>query len=105
MKIGLFTDIYLPHINGVTISVETCARALEKRGHEVYIVAPKYPRYKNKRKDVYRLISAKLPNSSGARMALHLPEKALLQILKIDFDIIHGHPAAGGITFIGLEVA
>ena len=61
MKIGFFTDTYLPHINGVTISVETCAQALEARGHEVYIIAPKYPRYKEKRERVYRLLSVKLP--------------------------------------------
>ena len=38
-------------------------------------------------------------------MALQLPEKALLQIVGIDFDIIHGHPSGGGITFLGLETA
>ena len=105
MKIGFFTDNYMPHIDGVTISVETCAQALEARGHEVYIIAPRYPHYKDKRKNVHRLLSVKLPKSTGARIALQIPEKSLLDILAIDFDIIHGHPWGGGVTFLGLELA
>lgn len=105
MKIGFFTDIYFPHLDGITISVETSARALEERGHEVYIIAPRYPGYKDKKKNVYRLVSIKLPKASGTRMALQLPERTLLNVLAIDFDIIHGHPAGSGITFLGLELA
>jgi glycosyltransferase involved in cell wall biosynthesis len=105
MKIGFFTDNYLPHVDGVTISVETCAQALEARGHEVYIIAPRYPRYKDKRKNVHRMLSVQLPKSTGARMALQFPDKSLLKILSIDFDIIHGHPGGSGITFLGLEIA
>lgn len=105
MKIGFFTDTYHPHIDGVAISVDTCVRALEERGHEVYIIAPKYPKYKDKRKNIHRLMSVKLPKASGFRVALQLPEKAIMEILAIDFDIIHGHPAGSGITFLGLEIA
>jgi glycosyltransferase involved in cell wall biosynthesis len=105
MKIGFFTDNYFPHIDGVTVSIETAARALEIRGHEVHIIAPRYPKYKDKRERVYRLLSVKLPKASGARMALQLPERTLLKILAIDFDIIHSHPAGSGITFLGIEIA
>ncbi len=104
MKIGFFTDSYLPMRDGVTTSVETCARALEQRGHEIYIIAPRQPGYKDKRKNIYRLTSIKFVNTPEVRWALQLPEKSLLQVFKIDFNIIHGH-SGGGVTLIGLQIA
>ena len=38
MRIGIFTDTYTPFINGVTTSVVMLKKALEKKGHTVYIV-------------------------------------------------------------------
>ena len=38
MHIGLFTDAYVPSVNGVVTSVETLKKALEQKGHTVYIV-------------------------------------------------------------------
>ena len=43
MRIGLFTNNYLPFCGGVTISVETLRRGLEARGHEVWTFAPRFP--------------------------------------------------------------
>ncbi|MCX6808371.1 MAG: glycosyltransferase [Candidatus Berkelbacteria bacterium] len=40
MKIGIFTDVYEPSINGVTTSIKTYRKSLEKIGHQVYIFAP-----------------------------------------------------------------
>ena len=38
MRIGLFTDTYPPFINGVSTSVNMLKNALEKLGHEVFVV-------------------------------------------------------------------
>ena len=38
MRIGLFTDTYPPHINGVATSVSMLEAALKKKGHTVFIV-------------------------------------------------------------------
>ncbi|HSA83825.1 MAG TPA: glycosyltransferase family 4 protein, partial [Patescibacteria group bacterium] len=108
MKIGFFTDSYLPRIDGVVVSLETCARALRARGHEVYIVAPSHPHHKEKDPFVYRLASIKFPSPSGtpeARWVLQIPEKKLLDVVRIDFDIIHGHSTFSGITLLGIEIA
>ena len=43
VRIGLFTNNYLPFCGGVTISVETLRRGLEARGHEVWMFAPRFP--------------------------------------------------------------
>lgn len=103
MKIGFFTDGYFPQLNGVAISVDACAKALEKRGHEVYIVAPKYPGVKDE-KNVIRITSIKYPENPEIRLATFLPGKSLLLASKVDFDIIHGH-SGGPLTLLGWEVA
>jgi len=38
MRIGIFTDSYPPYINGVSTSILMLQNALEKLGHEVFIV-------------------------------------------------------------------
>ncbi|MFB6241429.1 MAG: glycosyltransferase [Candidatus Nanosalina sp.] len=40
MKIAIFTDTYLPTINGVSYAIESWKDELEKRGHEVTVVCP-----------------------------------------------------------------
>ncbi len=40
MRIGIFTDSYIPRVSGVVRSVEAFTRSLRKRGHQVYVFAP-----------------------------------------------------------------
>lgn len=108
MKIGIFTDSYFPRVDGVAISVDICAEKLQAMGHDVYIIAPRHPVYKDKKDNVYRLTSIKFisdTRTQEARVVIPLPEKALLDVLKIGFDIIHGHSTVSGITFWGLQIA
>lgn len=39
MRVGLFTDAYLPDINGVVSSVATLKKALEDLGHTVFVIS------------------------------------------------------------------
>ena len=43
MRIGLVTDTYVPQVNGVTTIVRRSALALSAAGHDVAVVAPRYP--------------------------------------------------------------
>lgn len=104
MRIGFFTDGFLPQLDGVSTSVFESAKEFERRGHEVWIIAPAYPGYVDKNLNVIRLASLKVRSQPEIRMALHLPDKSLRRILKMDFDVIHGH-AGGPITLIGWEIA
>lgn len=104
MKIGFFTDSYLPQLDGVATSVTACAEELERRGHKVSIIAPKKPGYKDKKKNVIRLRSVKVHSEPEFRMALQIPETSLLRALRIDYDIIHGH-SGGPVTFLGWQIA
>lgn len=42
MRIALFTDTFLPQINGVVTSIINLAKGLADRGHQVHIIAPKF---------------------------------------------------------------
>ena len=43
LRVGLFTEIYRPVVNGVVASVEALADGLRARGHQVYCFAPEMP--------------------------------------------------------------
>ena len=43
MRIGLVSDTYTPQVNGVTTVVRRIASLLRAQGHEVPVVAPRYP--------------------------------------------------------------
>lgn len=104
MKIGFFADGYLPQKNGVATSVAEYADALEKNGHTLTLIAPKYPGYNDTKKNVIRLSSIRYKKETGVRVAIYLPEKAFRELLKLDFDIIHGH-GDGPITMLGWTIA
>lgn len=107
MRIGFFTDAYFPQVNGVVTSVYETTRELGRIGHDVVIIAPSYPNYKDLKEDkVVRLSSVPLPidKNLNIRLATPLPDKTLLSIYKDTFDIIHTH-GGGTISLLGLELA
>ncbi len=91
MRIGIFTACYHPTLNGVVISIDTFREDLEKRGHEVFIFAPRTPGYEDKAPSkVFRYPSIRLPGQEYYPIAL--PIFAPLQsarIPKLGLDIIH----------------
>lgn len=105
MKIGFFTDSYYPQINGVTISVDNFAQQLRKKGHRVYIFAPKIKNFTDKDKDVLRLASYRvLASEPEVRFPLLIPNKKLREMLSTELDLVHAH-GNGAFSFLGYEVA
>ncbi|MDP2720991.1 MAG: glycosyltransferase [bacterium] len=104
MKIGFFTDGYLPQLDGVGENVSTLATALRQAGQKVYVIAPKHPGFKDKDPNVFRLRSVRVYKKPEWRMALPIPEKDFQKAAKIPFDLIHGH-AGGPVSFLGFEIA
>lgn len=43
MRIAFLSDSYWPRVNGVSVSIQTFAAELAKRGHAVVILCPEYP--------------------------------------------------------------
>jgi glycosyltransferase involved in cell wall biosynthesis len=93
MKIGIFTNNYLPNAYGVSTSIETFRRDFEKMGHEVFIFAPEWKGYKDENKNVFRYPSIDI--EIKFRFPLPVPYSwKINKILKnLDLDIIHAqHP-------------
>lgn len=89
MRIGIFTDSYLPTPTGVAVSVETFRKELERRGHEVYIFAPEFPGYKDHNPRVYRFVSFFYPSRPDAPICWPIPIPPYRKIADLNLDIIH----------------
>jgi 1,2-diacylglycerol 3-alpha-glucosyltransferase len=94
MRIALFTDSFLPLINGVTTYVIELAKKLADRGHRVYIIAPKFSksetfRYPNV--TVLRKLSVPAPIYSGYKFTLPFDPLLLKWVSERKMDVIHFH--------------
>ena len=89
MRILFVTATYLPTVNGVSYHLKTLKKELERLGHEVYILAPSYPNYKDTEKNIIRYPS--LPNPFVKKYPVGVPLVSLKKIKKINPDVIHTH--------------
>lgn len=104
MRIALFTDTYYPDLNGVVISVDNYAHELRKKGHKVFIFAPKIKgKYKDEDPDLIRLPSLKILKKTEPQIHSPLPwfNKEFNRIFLEDYDIIHAH-GNGPYSVLGL---
>lgn len=94
MRIAIFTNNYLPNPFGVSVSIESFRRELERRGHTVYIFAPSFKGYADTSRHVFRYPSVEM-HFRGVRFPIAIPySRKMDKILeKMDIDIIHAqHP-------------
>ncbi|HEY7587199.1 MAG TPA: glycosyltransferase [Thermoplasmata archaeon] len=99
MKIALFTDSYLPTVDGVVTSVLTTRHQLEAHGHEVVVFAPEDPRRRAKREENTIFVRAReLRHYPGYRFAIY-PGREVDQVKELDVDIIHIH----GVGTLGIK--
>ncbi|SMB91102.1 glycosyltransferase family 4 protein [Deinococcus hopiensis] len=86
LRIGLFTDTFLPDQNGIVTSVGLLSDELRARGHHVDVVAPFFPEQVDDRADVLRVPSVRY---------VFLPTYRLAWPTRKDFeqkyDLIHTH--------------
>lgn len=101
MRIGLFTDTYPPYINGVSTSVCMLKHALEKKGHQVFVVTVNNDSLKYKFEDNNTVI--RIPGIPigiyDYRLTGVYPLRAINIIKKWNLDIIHSHTEFGIGTF------
>lgn len=96
MKIGIFSDTYLPEINGVASSCDTLRRELEKNGHEVYVVTTKIGHGKCEwENNILRLGGIELKFLYGYSMTSFFHLDAYEEIKKLNLDIIHAQTEFG----------
>lgn len=105
MKIGFFTETYLPQLNGVSISLSFEKKKLNKLGHKVFVFAPKIAGAKVNSKDIIRLSSMKILNTEPAqKIALPVPNNTFRKMLRSSLDVVHAH-GGGFFSFLGYQLA
>jgi len=92
VKILMISDVYFPRINGVSTSIFTFRRELERHGHAVHLIAPDYGRPTPDEQWITRIPSRYLPLDPEDRMAKLSAIMELLPGLRNQgFDILHIH--------------
>jgi 1,2-diacylglycerol 3-alpha-glucosyltransferase len=108
LNIGIFTDTYLPQVNGVVTVVRNLKAALETRGHRVYIFTVQHPEAREE-EGVFRVPSFQYPPQPEQRVGF-FTDKHLVDLARpLDLDIIHSNTEfslllAAGIVRRQLEI-
>ena len=91
MRIGIFTETYAPYISGLVTSVLMLKNALEKKGHEVYIITANLEtiHYEYDEKDKVLKIPGIPTGIYNARLTSVYPIRAVNMIKKWKLDVIH----------------
>lgn len=89
MRVGLFTDTYMPQINGVATSVRMLKEYMEKRGHEVFVFTTTDPHSPDGERGVFRLPSIPFVSERRVGMFYHPMYAKIVRQLRL--DIIHTH--------------
>jgi 1,2-diacylglycerol 3-alpha-glucosyltransferase len=93
MKVAMFADSFHPTVDGAVVAMDIASAGLERRGHEVIVIAPDVsPRPKVPRK-VHYLPAAQFRGYSGYRVAI-APSDMLEFLRNEKVDVIHCHGLA-----------
>ncbi len=91
MRIGIFTEAYTPYISGLVTSEVMLKKALEKKGHEVYVVTANLEsfHYEYDEKEKVLRIPGIPTGIYNSRLTSIYPIQALNKIKSWNLDIIH----------------
>ena len=107
MRIVVFTDTYLPEVNGVVTSIDSHSRLLGARGHQVLIICPKYRRpilHVVPHVQIKRYRSFSVSSNRATRLALPSMASVVATLRRFRPDVVHIHtPLSVGVT--GLAAA
>ncbi len=93
LTVGQFNDSYLPIMDGVVNVVNNYAYWINKKYGKSYVVAPKFPKYKDFNEfEVIRYTSTFLPCRPPYRLGIpQLAYSSKRKLSQIDFNILHTH--------------
>jgi len=91
MRIGIFTETYTPYISGLVTSEVMLKKALERKGHEVYVVTINLRSFKYDYDEKERIL--RIPGIPigiyDARLTTIYPIQAVNKIKSWNLDVIH----------------
>ena len=91
MRIGIFTETYTPYISGLVTSEVMLKNALEKQGHEVYVVTANLESFKYEYDEEHKVLRIPgIPTGIyDSRLTSLYPVKAVNKIKSWNLDVIH----------------
>lgn len=107
MRIGLFTDMYLPSINGISYVLQIMQKELSAKGHEVFIFAPASNLKAHEPDDpsyVYRFPAVEGIFFDEYLTSVFFPPTQYRKIKALNLDLIHFF-TPGQIGLMGMYVA
>ena len=91
MRIGIFSEAYTPYISGLVTSEVMLKKALEKKGHEVYVVTANLESFKYEYDEEEKVL--KIPGIPtgiyDSRLSSIYPVRAVNKIKSWNLDVIH----------------
>ena len=94
MRIGMLTDVYKPHVSGITNYISLNKRMLEKAGHEVYIFTFGDLDYADDESNVIRSPGLAIVDT-GFYLSLRYNRRARRMLYTMDIAHVH-HPFLSG---------
>jgi 1,2-diacylglycerol 3-alpha-glucosyltransferase len=91
VKVAIFSESYLPYLNGVSVSIRILHEELTRRGHEVWIYAPHYRGYQDQYTTVRRLPSVYTPFEPDYPIALPFAPALWREFRMLGIDVVHTH--------------
>lgn len=91
MRVGFFTEVYHPVVNGIVASVDALAAGLRGLGHDVYFFAPHVPGYEESDGPVYRMPSLPLPVQTTYRLTVPVVSRRNRRAVINRLHILHAH--------------
>lgn len=91
MRIGIFTETYTPYISGLVTSEVMLKNALEKKGHEVYVVTANLESFKYEYDEKNKILRIPgIPTGIyDSRLTSIYPVQAVNKIKSWKLDVIH----------------
>ena len=104
MRIGIFSETYTPYISGLVTSEVMLKKALEKLGHEVYVVTANLESFKYEYNEEEKILKVPgIPTGIyDSRLTSIYPLRAVNKIKSWNLDIIHSQTEFGIGTFARL---
>src|SRR5579884_4429634 len=91
MRVGFFTEVYHPIVNGIVSSVDGLADGLRALGHEVYCFAPRVPGCEDDDGPVYRMPSLPLPVPTPYRLTVPVVSRRNRHAIVNRLHVLHAH--------------
>lgn len=91
MHIAIFTNCYLPLVNGVVGVVNLLRKGFLELGHEVSLFAPDFDAYVDEEAGIYRYPAVDLTKKIKYPVAIPFAPKIAKVLRELDFDIVHSH--------------